>query len=164
MMENGSDNIGTSAGSYYYSSPEACLGVTYQGRKSDIWACGVTLYYMIYKRHPFEESLIPNLFKKIQTEEPSFRPQRSSQMTFEVDPLLKDLVRKLLIKNPEDRITVDEIKKHSWITMNGREPMPDLQREDISATEEELQKAYGTVKQLGKVILKRLETDAATNK
>ena len=49
IMENGQDDIGTSAGSYYYFSPEACLGSTYKGRKSDIWACGVTLYYMIYK-------------------------------------------------------------------------------------------------------------------
>jgi serine/threonine protein kinase len=49
MMENGSDEIQTSAGSYYYTSPEACLGALYKGKKSDIWACGVTLYYMIFK-------------------------------------------------------------------------------------------------------------------
>ena len=65
MMENGSDSIETSAGSYYYFSPEACLGSAYKGRKSDIWACGVTLYFMIYKCYPFESSHIPELFKKI---------------------------------------------------------------------------------------------------
>lgn len=66
IMENGSDDIQNSAGSYYYTSPEACLGSTYKGRKSDIWACGVTLYLMLYKQHPFESSLIPELFTKIQ--------------------------------------------------------------------------------------------------
>ena len=54
IMENGSDDIQTSAGSYYYNAPEACMGSTYKGRKSDIWACGITLYYMIYKQFPFE--------------------------------------------------------------------------------------------------------------
>ncbi|TNV87754.1 hypothetical protein FGO68_gene12103 [Halteria grandinella] len=44
----------------------------YKGKKSDIWACGVTLYFMIYKQHPFEDNVIPSLFKKIQTEEPSY--------------------------------------------------------------------------------------------
>ena len=70
MMENGTDDISTSAGSYYYYSPEACLGANYKGKKSDIWACGVTLYYMIFKKHPFNSSMLPELFKKIQTEEP----------------------------------------------------------------------------------------------
>lgn len=68
MMENAADDrIKTSAGSYYYFSPEACIGSTYKGKKSDIWACGITLYYMIYKKHPFTSNLIPDLFKKIQT-------------------------------------------------------------------------------------------------
>jgi len=84
MMENGSDSIETSAGSYYYFSPEACLGATYKGRKSDIWACGVTLYFMIYKCYPFESASIPELFKKIQNEEPSYRPEKTNQLTFEV--------------------------------------------------------------------------------
>ena len=48
-MENGSDEIHTSAGSYYYNSPEACLGGAYKGKMSDIWAWGVTLYLMIFK-------------------------------------------------------------------------------------------------------------------
>ena len=65
IMENGSDEIETSAGSYYFFSPEACIGAIYKGKKNDIWACGVTLYFMIYKNYPFEASHIPELFNKI---------------------------------------------------------------------------------------------------
>jgi serine/threonine protein kinase len=65
MQDDGSDTVHTSGGSYYYNSPEACLGATYKGKKSDIWACGVTLYFMFYKQHPFEAMHIPDLFKKI---------------------------------------------------------------------------------------------------
>ena len=106
MMENGSDQIETSAGSYYYFSPEACLGATYQGRKSDIWACGVTLYFMTYKSYPYESSLIPELFAKIQNDEPAYRPSKSQQMTFEITNEMKDLIKKILIKNPEKRLTI----------------------------------------------------------
>lgn len=74
IMDNGTDDMQSSAGSYYYYSPEACIGASYKGKKSDIWACGVTLYYMIYKQCPFESNVIPELFKKIQNEEPTYRP------------------------------------------------------------------------------------------
>lgn len=93
MMENGSDDLENSAGSYYYYSPEACIGSSYKGKKSDIWACGITLYYMIYKKFPFEAVHIPELFKKIQNEEPSYRPSKEGMLSFPVDPLLKDLMK-----------------------------------------------------------------------
>ena len=44
LMENGSDMITNTAGSNYYFSPEVCMGTNFKGRKSDIWAAGVTLY------------------------------------------------------------------------------------------------------------------------
>ena len=66
MMENaGDDSLSNSAGSYYYFSPEACIGASYKGRKSDIWACGITLYFMIFKKHPFVSNMLPDLFRKI---------------------------------------------------------------------------------------------------
>lgn len=96
MMErDGDDRISSNAGSYYYYSPEACMGSTFKGRKSDIWACGITLYYMIYKKHPFISTVIPDLFKKIRKNEPEY-PE-----TTEVDPLLLDLLKKVLKKNFE---------------------------------------------------------------
>lgn len=87
MMENGMDDIGTSAGSYYYYSPEACLGSVYKGRKSDIWACGVTLYNMLYRKFPFNDNLIPKLFVKIQKDEPIWHEK--------LDESLMDLLYKL---------------------------------------------------------------------
>lgn len=44
IMENGSDMISNTAGSNYYFAPEVCQGTIHKGRKSDIWAVGVTLY------------------------------------------------------------------------------------------------------------------------
>ncbi len=44
LMENGSDEISTTKGSNYFFAPEVCQGTIFKGRKSDIWAAGVTLY------------------------------------------------------------------------------------------------------------------------
>ncbi|CDW85374.1 protein kinase domain containing protein [Stylonychia lemnae] len=69
LMENGSDEITTTAGSNYYLAPEVCQGTTFKGRKSDIWAAGITLYQMVFKKYPFISNMIPDLYNKIQTKE-----------------------------------------------------------------------------------------------
>lgn len=65
LMENGSDEIASTAGSNYFFSPEVCQGTTFKGRKSDIWAAGVTLYLMVFKKYPFTSNNIPGLYNKI---------------------------------------------------------------------------------------------------
>jgi len=69
IMENGLDEITNTAGSNYYFAPEVCQGVTFKGRKSDIWACGVTLYFMAFRRFPFNSNNIPDLYHKIMNTE-----------------------------------------------------------------------------------------------
>lgn len=69
LMENGSDEIATTAGSNYFFAPEVCNGSTFKGRKSDIWAAGVTLYQMVFKKYPFTSNNIPDLYNKIQNKE-----------------------------------------------------------------------------------------------
>lgn len=59
MMDNGCDQVNSTAGSNYFFSPEACLGTIFKGRKSDIWACGVTLYYLALGKFPFTGTNIP---------------------------------------------------------------------------------------------------------
>jgi serine/threonine protein kinase len=53
IMVDGNDEISTSAGSNVFFSPEACRGSKYSGKLNDIWAVGVTLYYMCTKEFPF---------------------------------------------------------------------------------------------------------------
>ena len=52
-------------------------------------------------------------------------------LTFPVNPQLKDLIKQILIKNPEDRITTQQIKDHPWVTKDGNWPMPVLERVHI---------------------------------
>ncbi len=54
MIENGSDESRATLGSAYFMAPEICKCANYKGRQTDIWASGVTLYYMAMGKLPFE--------------------------------------------------------------------------------------------------------------
>jgi len=62
IMENGCDDISTTAGSNFYFSPEACRGSKYKGRANDLWAAGVTLFCMVSGKFPFTGSTYPDLY------------------------------------------------------------------------------------------------------
>jgi serine/threonine protein kinase len=60
----------TVCGTPYYFSPEMCQKLPYNN-KSDVWALGVVLYEMINLRKPFEAQNLPELKKRVLTEEPA---------------------------------------------------------------------------------------------
>ena len=62
IMENGCDELTSTAGSNYFLAPEATKGASFKGRCSDVWAVGVTLYYLIFKKFPFTSNNIPDLY------------------------------------------------------------------------------------------------------
>jgi serine/threonine protein kinase len=72
MMDNGCDEITTTAGSNFYFSPEACNGSKFKGKGNDIWASGVVLYYLCMNRLPFEAGNFPDLFYMIKNDEPDY--------------------------------------------------------------------------------------------
>ena len=43
-------------------------------------------------------------------------------------------MRKILTKDPLQRITISEIKNHPWITKNGTVPMDELEKQQIVVT------------------------------
>ncbi|KAL0233054.1 hypothetical protein GEMRC1_011801 [Eukaryota sp. GEM-RC1] len=55
----------TDAGSIYHLCPEQCKGLTYSGRKRDIWSLGVVLFSLLSRRRPFDSEHIPTLVNHI---------------------------------------------------------------------------------------------------
>ncbi|XP_016126649.1 calcium/calmodulin-dependent protein kinase kinase 2 [Sinocyclocheilus grahami] len=124
----------------------------FSGKALDVWAMGVTLYCFIFGVCPFMDERILSLHQKIKTQ-PVELPENA-----DISDDLKDLLFKMLDKNPETRITVPQIKVHPWVTRHGAEPLPP---EDdnccslIEVTEEEVENSVKHIPSLATVILVR---------
>ena len=101
--------LSTACGSPCYAAPEMLEGKNYRGLSVDIWSCGIVLYMMLTGKLPFEDDDNVNLYKKIiagQYALPEFLSRNA-----------KDLLRKMLQTNPRKRITLNDIKHHSWFNI-----------------------------------------------
>lgn len=98
----------TPCGSPCYAAPEMVAGKSYKGLPVDIWSSGVVLYAMVCGFLPFEDPSTPILYQKIisgKYDEPDW-----------LSPSLKDLMKKIMNTNPATRYTIQEIRKHPWMS------------------------------------------------
>ncbi|KAF2750358.1 Pkinase-domain-containing protein [Sporormia fimetaria CBS 119925] len=106
-----------SAGSPAFMPPELCVPKhgPVSGRAADIWSMGVTLYCMLFGRIPFEKHGMLELYEAI----------RADPLDFDHDPGddLRDLLQRLLEKDPDKRIKLDELREHPWVTKRGIDPL-----------------------------------------
>jgi serine/threonine protein kinase len=110
FLQNGQDELTSSAGTYAFMSPEMHGGSKmFKGKPTDIWAAGITLYYMIEGKTPFKSKALLDLMNEVKTEEIVF-PNHFS-------PHLKELLSGMLEKDPDKRISIDEIKQSSWFSI-----------------------------------------------
>ena len=105
---DGKERLQTPCGSPCYASPEMVKGKKYDGFNIDIWAIGIILFAMLCGYLPFEDDENDNdiLFSQIiknKIDYPSF-----------LSDLSLDILKKILVSDPEKRITIDEIKKHEF--------------------------------------------------
>ena len=101
----------TPCGSPCYASPEMILGKDYNGFCIDVWSSGIILYAMLCGYLPFEEGEdeIHNelLFKNIVECKVEY-PEEF------IGPMAKDLLQKIIVRDPQKRITIKQIKKHPF--------------------------------------------------
>ncbi len=93
-----------SAGSPAFLPPELCVSNhgAISGKAADIWSMGVTLYCLYFGRVPFEKVSVLDLYESIKGD--------SIDLGDCHDDDFKDLMRKLLDKNPETRIQMAELR------------------------------------------------------
>lgn len=77
----------------------------------DIWSIGVILYVLMCGYPPFQSENPIDLQNEIKTGEISFYQADWA----EVSDKAKDLIAKMLERDPDKRITIDKIYDHPWI-------------------------------------------------
>ncbi|OHT12915.1 CAMK family protein kinase [Tritrichomonas foetus] len=103
---NSESLLTTACGSAAYIAPEVFTQETYT-EKADIWSLGVVLFALNANHLPFDSSNAKKVRHMIMHMEPEY------PSTF--SPALVDLLKKMLLKDPEKRITIDEIVNHQWM-------------------------------------------------
>lgn len=105
-------------GSVFYTSPEKLEGNgAYDGFKADLFALGVTLFTMVNGGVPFEKADKKDEFYNyiIEGDNASFwegHQDPSEENIFSQDFI--DLINRMIAFNPEDRLSLEEVKAHRW--------------------------------------------------
>ena len=105
----------TACGSPCYAAPEMIAGHPYHGLRVDIWSCGVILFAMICGYLPFDDQDTQILYKKIMSGD--------YQIPSHVSDEARDLLHRVLNTDPDQRYTIDEIRRHRWFSMYTK-PLP----------------------------------------
>ena len=103
------EKLKTACGSPGYAAPEMIKGEEYNGLLSDLWSIGIILYVMIIGCLPFDDPNENALYEKIIAGKFSI-PKH-------VSPLASDLIRKILVCDPNKRISIKDIRNHQWYNM-----------------------------------------------
>ena len=96
-------------GTLAYVAPEV-LSMKGYGRKVDLWSLGCIMHLLLrgvlpFDGHTKDEVVEKTLNKKLDLSHPKWD---------RVTEIAKDLIRKLLVKEPNDRISLQDALKHKW--------------------------------------------------
>ncbi len=111
-------------GTLVYMAPELLNNIKYT-KGVDVWSVGIILYMLLMKgKNPF--------YNKGDSRETIIKNIRNNNVIFSFDndnlnqisKMGKDLINKLLKKNPLYRYTIRSALEHPWITMNKFDKIP----------------------------------------
>jgi [calcium/calmodulin-dependent protein kinase] kinase len=101
------DEMSNSAGTFAFMPPEAHKHGVYKGRPADVWACGITLYFMLTGHSPYHNKSFSALLEEID--------HSSIDLPSEFDENLQDLIKKMTEKDSFRRLDINEVLSHDWL-------------------------------------------------
>lgn len=132
MLDTSQDKVSDAAGTPAFMSPELCGGEAYDGQLADVWAIGATMFMLKFGCPPFLASSVLALYYKIQND-PLVFPSA-------INPNLKDLLEKMLIKGPSLRFTMGQVSSHIWLLQPPLYNSSEQRAFTLGASEEDQQK------------------------
>ncbi|KAJ3040300.1 Map microtubule affinity-regulating kinase [Rhizophlyctis rosea] len=102
------DMLKTFCGSPFYASPEMILGKQYIGPEVDIWSMGVILFALLNGHLPFRDANTTELYRKISH---GVYETQTQYMT----PVSADLIKMMLTVDPENRASLEIVRRHPWV-------------------------------------------------
>ncbi|XP_029001164.1 serine/threonine-protein kinase BRSK2-like isoform X9 [Betta splendens] len=116
-LQVGDSLLETSCGSPHYACPEVIRGEKYDGRKADAWSCGVILFALLVGALPFDDDNLRNLLEKVKL--------GVFHMPHFIPPDCQNLLRGMIEVDPNKRLTLEQIQKHTWYLAGKNEPEPE---------------------------------------
>ncbi|XP_050228230.1 calcium-dependent protein kinase 20-like [Mercurialis annua] len=103
-------------GSPYYVAPEVLK--KHYGPECDVWSAGVIIYILLSGVPPFWDETEQGIFEQVLKGELDF----VSEPWPNISESAKDLVRKMLVRDPKKRLTAHEVLCHPWVQVDGLAP------------------------------------------
>ncbi|KAM4620929.1 serine/threonine-protein kinase Chk1 isoform 1-T2 [Polymixia lowei] len=102
-------------GTLPYVAPELLSQTEFKAQPADVWACGIVLTAMLAGELPWDQP-------SESCQEYSDWLQKKTYLSpwKKIQPTPLSLLSKLLLANPEERITISDIKKDRWFTQTYR--------------------------------------------
>ncbi|XP_035858925.1 serine/threonine-protein kinase BRSK2 isoform X8 [Sander lucioperca] len=116
-LQVGDSLLETSCGSPHYACPEVIRGEKYDGRKADVWSCGVILFALLVGALPFDDDNLRNLLEKVKL--------GVFHMPHFIPPDCQNLLRGMIEVDATKRLTLEQIQKHIWYIGGKNEPEPE---------------------------------------
>lgn len=106
-IELDKDDFTNTVGTYPFMAPELHgAGKLFKGAATDIWASGITLYYLITGKIPYNSRKSIDLSEEVKTKEISLPSSFSRNLT--------QLLYRIFDRNPETRASINEIRESKW--------------------------------------------------
>lgn len=124
-------HLKTFCGSLYFAAPELLQARQYVGPEVDVWSFGIVLYVLVCGKVPFDDQSMPQLHAKIKKGIVDY-PQWLSTGTFNRRPRFnlmltfldcKHLISRMLVTDPRQRASLQEIMNHSWMSKGFSAPL-----------------------------------------
>jgi len=107
-LEFEKQKIRGNSGTNSYKAPEL-ISNEYYSFEVDVWSLGITIYRLFFGTTPFFSKNKEEILEKIKLGKYSFPKD------CDISPSAKDLIRKILIRDPSRRLTIEEVYSHDFL-------------------------------------------------